>query len=98
MKYSLARIPSSYFYEHKTASVCLKVDDYESTLIDGIVLDPFGVPVPNTGIEVIRVSKDNNEEETVGCIFSNEFGKYAFTLKIIEGYFYKFKLYTKLEE
>lgn len=82
---------------------CKKVSNYkiylecsDSTLIDGTVLDPEGNPVPNAGIEIIRVLINSNIEKTVGCVFTDNYGRYAFTLDMDSRYYYKFKLYSKL--
>lgn len=91
-----AVIPSLYLYTQDICNLKLVLDDNNETLITGKVLDPFNNPVANAGIEIIQVSTLDNSESTVGCIFSDLSGEYAFTLSIAPNYYYTFKLYSKL--
>ena len=38
----------------------------------------------------------SNVEKTVGCVFTDNCGRYAFTLEMDSRYYYKFKLYSKI--
>ena len=89
-------IKGSYLYKHPCTNLKLFIDNYKSSMIDGVVKDPEGNPVPNVGIEIIRIEKTTNEEKTIGCIFTDEHGRYAISLKKSPDYSYKFKLYSKL--
>lgn len=89
-------IPMEKLCQGNICDLSLLVDDNSDVLITGKVIDPDGNPVPNAGIEIIQVTKVNCIRKTIGCIFSDESGDYAFTLKIEPKYSYLFKLYTKI--
>jgi hypothetical protein len=89
-------IKGSYLYHHPCTNVQLYINNFKSSMINGTVTDPEGNPVPNAGIEIIKIEKTTNDETTVGCIFTDNKGRYAVTLKRSPDYCYKFKLYSQI--
>jgi len=89
-------IKGSYLYNHPFTNVKLYIDNFKSSMINGTVTDPEGNPVPNAGIEIIKIEKTTNDETTVGCIFADKNGRYAVTLKKSPDYYYKFELYSQI--
>lgn len=89
-------IKGAYLYNHPCTKLKLYIDNFKSSMINGLVKDPQGNPVPNAGIEIIEINKTTNDEKTIGCIFTNKNGRYAVSLKKSPDYLYKFKLYSKL--
>ncbi len=96
MKYNTLIIPIDYVYSHKVTQADIIIDDEYLTLIEGTVLDSGKNVVANAGIEIIEIKKDDNKERTLGCIFTDSQGEYAFTLNINPKCYYKFKLYSKI--
>jgi protocatechuate 3,4-dioxygenase beta subunit len=89
-------IPYCDLYCKKVSNYKIYLESSNSTLIDGTVLDPDGNPVINAGIEIIQVMIASNLEKTIGCVFTDSYGRYAFTLNMDSRYYYKFKLYSKI--
>ena len=89
-------IPYCDLYCNKVSNYKIYLESSNNTLIDGTVFDPQGNPVPNAGIEIIKVLISSNVEKTVGCVFTDNCGRYAFTLEMDSRYYYKFKLYSKI--
>lgn len=96
MNYNKITISSSQVYCNKVTNLKIYIDSSTGTLIDGTVLDSNGNPVPNAGIEIIQVSKISHTEKTLGCVFTDAFGKYAFTLNMSPQCYYRFKLYSSI--
>lgn len=89
-------IPGCYIYSHKVTQADIIIDDENPTLIEGTVLDNENNIVANAGIEIIQIKKSSGKEKTLGCIFTDIYGKYAFTLNIDSKCYYKFKLYSTI--
>ena len=89
-------IPYCDLYCNKVSNYKIYLESSNSSLIDGALLDPDGNPVINAGIEIIQVMIASNLEKTIGCVFTDSYGRYAFTLNMDSRYYYKFKLYSKI--
>lgn len=66
------------------------------TIVQGRVLSPEGTPMANVGIEIIQINKINNTCKTIGCVFTDNCGKYGFTLRKDNTYVYELKIYAPL--
>lgn len=87
-------IPSSYLYSNKVSDVTILFEENYETLVEGRVFNPQNIPVPNAGIEVIKINKSNGIRTSIGTTSTNENGEYAFTINVDPGSYYEFKLYS----
>lgn len=71
------------------------LDEWNRTLIFGIVRDPASDPITNAAINVIRLASASGASTSLGVIFTNTFGEYGVSLPTLTGaQVYRFDAYS----
>ncbi len=86
---------SKYLLEHEHIKLNVVIEKRNNILIKGVVSNPKNGPMKNACIEIIRKSK-NCRDEILGCVFSNNEGKYAIAIEIDPCSEYIFNVYSSL--
>lgn len=75
-------------------NIFLKKNNYN--LIEGAVYSPDKHIIKNACIEIVEIDKRTLEEILLGYCFTNEYGRYGYTLNIKENCYYVFNVYSPL--
>lgn len=78
----------------KCTNITFRFKEPNRVLIKGYVENPEGKAIPNAGVEIVRVDNRNNEEYSIGVVFTDKTGKYAVSIEVSESYDYKFNAYS----
>ncbi|WP_333860856.1 hypothetical protein [Clostridium sp.] len=74
----------------------LILKEHERVIIKGTVYNLNKMPSIGAAIEVIRVNYSSNARETIGYAYTDNKGKYLFSLEILSNIFYEMNIYSPL--
>ncbi|CEO20930.1 hypothetical protein [Paraclostridium sordellii] len=72
------------------------IEKLKYNLVEGTIYNPNNKAIKNACIEIIEVNKKTTEQISIGYCFTNEYGKYGYTLSFNENSYYLFNVYSPL--
>lgn len=96
MKYKFIEVNPRCLYSDESYNIRVYNGYKRETLILGTVYNSELERIKNACIEVIEINKFTNMKKVLGYYFTNEYGRYGFTIKVNKDCNYRFYAYSTI--